>query len=627
MSHFQIHLFGTFQAALNGHVLTTFRSDKIRALLAYLAMEPNRFHRRESLAALFWPEFNDQVALRNLRLSLSRLRQTLDQAQDGVTLPPPESGPVVDDFIVVNHQEVKLSVDGRYCWVDVQAFDHLISACTNHPHLELNRCSACIGRLAVAVDLYRPQLMPGLAPGDTPEFDDWRQLQEEKRRQQVVLALQTLAAYYLALGSYGRAERYARQLVNQDPYQDRAQQQLMRILAASGQRHRAQQQYVYFYQLLQQELGVEPTTETTALYEQITSKQAVIGISALPSTGGNRMPSFLTPFIGRLGELEKLGSLLLDPAYRLITLMGEGGMGKTRLATAAAGRLGGHFADGAYFVALEAVGQAETGTAGDRAQLRHELATAMARAFGWQVGAEDAALANLLEQMRSKELLLILDSFEHLLPAADFVTTLLREVPRLTLLITSRERLNFRSEYALWVGGLSVPSHDRDRAAANYSSVQLFVEHADRTPGGFTLTPENLAYVVHICRLVEGLPLGIELAASWVGPMDPAQIADAIQQDSDFLVTTMRDVPARHRSMRAVFETSWRLLSPTEQMHLAQLGSFRGEFTVAAAAGSFGINHETLRRLCDKSLLRQVEPTVYRMHRLLSQFAAEKAVV
>jgi DNA-binding SARP family transcriptional activator/predicted ATPase len=626
MSHFQIHLFGTFQAALDGRVLTTFRSDKIRALLAYLAMEPNRYHRRESLAALFWPEFNDQVALRNLRLSLSRLRQTLEQAQDQMSAPAPERIPVIDNFIVVNHQEVKLSVDGRYCWVDVQAFDHLLAACANHPHLELGRCSACIGRLAVAVDLYRPNLMPGLAPGDTPEFDDWRQLQEEKRRQQVVMALNTLATYYFQLGSYGRAERYARQLVNQDPYQDNAQQQLMRILAASGQRYRAQEQYAHFCRLLQQELGVRPTSETTALYEQVNSEEVVGELSPPPFKAGNRMPAFLTPFIGRLGELEKLGSLLLDPAYRIITLMGEGGMGKTRLATAAAARLGAHFADGAHFVALEEVGQAQTGAAVDAEQMRHELAQAVAETLGRQVG-PDHAVTDLLQQIRSMELLLILDSFEHLLPAADFVPTLLRVAPHLTLLITSRERLNFRSEYALWVGGLSVPSHDHDRAAANYSSIQLFVEHADRSPGGFTLTAANLPDVIRICRLVEGLPLGIELAASWVGPMNPAQIADAIQQDSDFLVTTMRDVPARHRSMRAVFKTSWRLLNPAEQKQLKQLATFRGDFTVTAAAGTFGISHEALRRLCDKSLLRQVEPTVYRMHRLLSQFAAEKTMV
>jgi predicted ATPase len=200
----------------------------------------------------------------------------------------------------------------------------------------------------------------------------------------------------------------------------------------------------------------------------------------------------------------------------------------------------------------------------------------------------------------------------------------LREAPRLTLLVTSRERLNFRSEYALWVGGLSVPGDDHEPTAANYSSVQLFVEHADRTPGGFSLTSTNLPHVVRICRLVEGLPLGIELAASWIGPMNPAQIADAIQQDSDFLVTTMRDVPARHRSMRAVFENSWRLLSREERLQLARLARFRGDFTADAAAAAFAISHDELGRLCDKSLFRQVEPARYRMHQLLHQFAYEK---
>jgi DNA-binding SARP family transcriptional activator/predicted ATPase len=626
MNHFQIHLFGTFQAALDGQALTTFRSDKIRALLAYLALEANRFHRRETLAAIFWPEYNDQVALRNLRLSLSRLRQTVEQARNRAATSATGPEAAAGDFIVVTNHEVKLNVDGRYCWVDVQAFDNLLAACANHPHQELDRCSACIGRLAVAVDLYQSQLIRGLALDDAPEFDHWRLLEEEKRGQQAVLALQTLTGYYFRLGSYGRAERYARQLVHRDPYQESGHRQLMRILAASGQRHRAQDQYDYYRILLAQELGIEPAPETKALYEQISSEPSISHDSASPAVAGDRLPASLTPFLGRTAELEKLGSLLLDPAYRLVTLMGGGGMGKTHLATAAAARLTAHFAQGAHFVALENVAQPESDIAVDTETMRHEVAAAIAGAIGWRPEAEEDVIGYLLDRLRSSEMLLLLDSFEHLMPVADFVTTLLREAKHLTLLITSRERLNFRSEYALWVGGLSVPSHDHDPAAANYSSVQLFVQQADRTPGGFGLTDANLPDVVRICRQVEGLPLGIELAARWIGPMEPAQIADAIRQDSDFLVTLMGDVPARHRSMRAVFETSWRLLKPAERLNLAQLACFRGDFTAAQAAASLGLDQEQLARLGDKSLLRQVSPGHYRMHQLLNQFAYEKLV-
>jgi DNA-binding SARP family transcriptional activator/predicted ATPase len=624
MNHFQIHLFGTFQAALDGQALTTFRSDKIRALLAYLALEANRFHRRESLAALFWPEYNDQVALRNLRLSLSRLRQTIEQGRIPPAAPAAEPEATAGSFIEVTYQEVKLNVDGRYCWVDVQAFDNLLAACANHPHQELDRCSACIGRLAVAVDLHQPQLIRGMALDDAPEFDHWRLLEEEKRGQQAVLALQTLTGYYFRLGSYGRAERYARQLVHHDPFQDNAQRQLMRILAASGQRHRAQDQYRHYRLLLAQELSIEPATETKELYEKISSESSVSHASAAPTVAGDRLPASLTPFLGRTAELEKLGSLLLDPAYRLVTLMGGGGMGKTHLATAAAARLAAHFAQGAHFVALENVAQPEGDMDVDTETMRHEVAASIAGAIGLRPKAGEDVIGYLLDRLRSSEMLVLLDSFEHLMPVADFVTTLLREAKHLTLLITSRERLNFRSEYALWVGGLSVPSHDHDPAAANYSSVQLFVQQADRTPGGFALTGANLPDVVRICRQVEGLPLGIELAAGWIGPMDPAQIADAIEQDSEFLVTIMGDVPARHRSMRVVFETSWRLLKPAERLNLARLACFRGDFTAGEAAASFDIDQEELVRLCDKSLLRQVEPAHYRMHQLLNQFAYEK---
>ncbi len=342
------------------------------------------------------------------------------------------------------------------------------------------------------------------------------------------------------------------------------------------------------------------------------------------------LPIALTPFVGREAELAELARLLTDPASRLITLIGPGGIGKTRLALQAAERQAS-FAHGVAFVALAPVGSIEL------------IAPAIAQALGLAFSGAADPKAQLLRYLRDKELLLLLDNFEHLLDGVDLLTDILSQAPGVKLLVTSRERLLMQREWIVELQGLTVPDSDQSAGTDGASAVALFVDRARRVKSGFTLSAAESASVVRICRLVEGLPLGIELAAAWARTLSCAEIAQEIARNLDFLAAAARDLPERHRSLRAVFTQSWNLLSDQDRQVLRRLSVFRGNFSREAAASvvlsaepsqpALSTQHSALLPilvgLIDKSLLRREAASGgmegrYDMHELIRQYAGEQ---
>lgn len=327
------------------------------------------------------------------------------------------------------------------------------------------------------------------------------------------------------------------------------------------------------------------------------------------------LPNVPTPFIGREAELNSLRHLLLDDHCRLVTIVGPGGMGKTRLALDLTAALADHFADGAGFVALAAVSQVQ--------HLPSTIAASL------NIGLQGAT--DLQQQINAwlapRHMLLTLDNFEQLL-AQDGIVAWVRQLqavaPRLQLLITSRERLRVSGERVFELGGLPLPAPDRPLGQAD--AALLFLERAQQITADFVINPHNQASVSRICHLVEGMPLGIELAAAWVNVLTPAEIADEISRSIDFLARADRDMTPRHRSMRAVFDHSWRLLSEEERTVLMKLSVFRGGCTREAAQQVAGATLPILASLIDKSLLRksQSTPTRYTMHELVRQYAADR---
>jgi predicted ATPase/DNA-binding XRE family transcriptional regulator len=337
-------------------------------------------------------------------------------------------------------------------------------------------------------------------------------------------------------------------------------------------------------------------------------------------------PTPTSPLVGREAERQQLAALILGERARMVTLLGSGGIGKSHLALQAAADLASHFANGAVFASL--VGANTTAAA----------AHTMAEALGLPLRERGDPVQQLVEQMAGLDLLLVLDNIEHLLGdqedgALPLLTSLLQSAPQVRLLTTSRERVRIADEVTFELGGLPVPSGNAPGVVERSSAAQLFIRRARRVDATFTVTPANAPAILRICRLVTGMPLAIELAAGWVGALDCDEIAEEIARSMDFLAQSTRDAPVRHRSLRAVCESSWLLLAPNEQGVLARLAVFRGGFTRDAAAQVANAGLPLLAALIDKSLVQRtrsessallIDPPAYELHEMLRQFLVDK---
>ena len=327
--------------------------------------------------------------------------------------------------------------------------------------------------------------------------------------------------------------------------------------------------------------------------------------------------------VGREAERAALAERLRDGGQRLVTLIGPGGIGKTSLALRVAADLAGAqpFADGVAVALLAPIAAAA------------DAPLAIGAALGLSIHGAQPAADQLIDALRDRALLLVLDNLEHLLgqrEGATFVALIKRvlaEAPGVRMLATSRERLRLRDERVIDLGGLALPASDTSQRAERAAAVQLFAERARRVAGAFALDAGNRVAVARICRRLEGLPLAIELAASWMRALTPHEIAGEIERSLDFLAGDDRDLPDRHRSLRAALEHSWQLLDAAERHTLARLSVFRGGCDRAAAAEVVGASLPILSALIDKSLVRagaSAGVTRYSLHELVRQYAAER---
>jgi predicted ATPase/DNA-binding XRE family transcriptional regulator/Tfp pilus assembly protein PilF len=359
----------------------------------------------------------------------------------------------------------------------------------------------------------------------------------------------------------------------------------------------------------------------------------VAAVAALPSHPSVALPT--DSLIGRYDDLQRVRRSLLDDQRRLVTLLGPGGIGKTRLALQSAADLAPHFADGVAFVPLAPVSDAA------------DVVTAIAEAAGSPLPASQSPTDALLAFLHERSMLLVLDNLEHLLGPqhsdriSALFTHMLHHAPQVHLLVTTRERLRLREEWVIELGGLALPADERTGAIERAEAVVLFLERARQVSHDFALTPHNRAAVAQICRLLGGAPLGIELAASWVRVLSCEEIAAEIEHGTDMEMLSDRNLPARHRSLYAVMEHSWQLLSADEQYVLARMAVFRGGGTREAVAAVLAPDmpgaHPRLSKrlllpllaaLVDKSLVRRATDTNavtrYDLHELVRQYAAAR---
>jgi predicted ATPase/DNA-binding CsgD family transcriptional regulator len=324
----------------------------------------------------------------------------------------------------------------------------------------------------------------------------------------------------------------------------------------------------------------------------------------------HNLPADTLPFIGRVREINELAQQLTNEKFRLITILGAGGMGKTRLAIEVGRELIPHFSDGVYFVPLAAIISTE------------QIVMTIAEIIGFKFHSDKLPKQQLLDYLHNLHLLLIIDNFEHLMESGGLLNDMLHSAPQTKVLATSREKLNLAGEVVHSLSGLSLPTDVNSAASADYDAVKLFVEAAQRT--AIKINTDEMAVAARICQLLGGMPLAILLAAAWVDTLAIAAIEAEIKAGLGILEGNLRDAPTRHQSIQAAFETSWKRLSSHERRVFMCLSVFRDGFTRDAAAVVSGANVRDLQRLVHTSFIQLLPSGRYAIHELMRQYGAEK---
>ena len=588
----ELLLLGPLQISTAGKPLSGLVSLKAKALLAYLAAE-RRPVPRSTLAGLLWSDLPEEDARRNLRVEISKLRR------------------ILDPYLVFTHYEALFKSDDS-CRVDLYELQAYLEATVERLF------TFTPGQFRNMVNLFRGDFLSGLQVRGAPLFEEWQVLERERLRQAALVLLDRLVEAAVQQGDLESGLLAARKSLAIENWREQSHRQLINLLALSGDRPAALAQFEATRRILVQELGIEPGPETLALYQRIkagdfiplSGKAPIVQVSTPPPP--HNLPASTSSFIGRELELEQLGELFNTPDCRLLTLTGPGGIGKTRLALEFCWKMvtsGAPINDGLFFIPLAAVSE---GTF---------LPAAIADALKLP-GATDPK-QQLLQHLIEKQIMLVLDNFEHLAEFAHVLVELLQACPGLKLLVTSRHQLNLYEEWIFPLEGMSYPPPNDLSGWQETSAVQLFQQRARRANLRFSLE-NHRDCVVRLCQLLEGLPLGIELAAAWVNLLPCQNILGLIEANLALPEQQIRNLPARQRSQQAVFQYSWDLLSREEQNSLARLTVFQGGFSAEAAERALGVSPRLLASLVAKSLLRFSADGRYEMHSLLRSFASEK---
>ena len=545
-----IRVLGTLEIAIDDHLIDEFNSYKTRALLVYLALNQQQ-HMRRALAGLLWGDMPEEKAQRNLRKSISNLKG------------------LVGEWLIIERQTLRFDA-GKPHQIDSEAF------------------ASAVGT-DEAVQLYAGEFLKGIYIGDAPEFEQWIVRQRVRLQQQMVQSLQILGEFASDRGTYEAALTYGHRLLTLEPWREETHRMLMLLYARLGERSAAAHQYELCQAAMKREFGVEPTPDTLDLMRRI--KYAPLPAHNLPVSDER--------CVGYEQELAQIDALLRNQSVQLISLVGAGGMGKTRLALEIGKRIRPNFLEGVWFVDVTAITDPS------------QLPGAISAALDLQPNPSQPREAQLLNYLRDRELLLIIDNFEQLISGRQFLLKLIQSAPQLKIIVTTREQLRLRDEHVVYVDGF------RDIESA----VDLFTLIVRQLISDFD-SEQNREPVREICSLVHGSPLAIELAAGSAHFLPCAHIAAAVKNNLDVLESSMHDVPDRHRSVRAVFDHTWSSLSAELQHAFAHLAVFRGGFSLPAALAVCDVTPTHLSNLLNKSLIRRQGDRYY-THELLRQYAWE----
>jgi len=593
----QLSLFNEFRITLLPDREIPSRVKKQAALLAYLVLEDRTTHQREQLASMFWPDLESGDARNNLRVCLTRIRKNLQMGN--------ETG------ILTTRSSIGIDPNASFK-VDVQDFRECIKQTELHEHATRASCSQCHQQLTDALAHYQGEFLKNLSLDDCEYFEQWRLQLQQKLRSQAIDALEDCAEYLQNAGDYAGSEHFTRWQISLDSLRESAHRRLMRLLFFMNNRTGALTHYTNLTDLLLDELGVGPDTETRNLYAQIESGEfekpvQITAEDCVPDKPGN-LPTEITRYIGNENVLHLLSGHL--QRYQLLTITGLGGVGKTRLALQLGRRTQSQFECGVYFVSLAAL------------QTAREITAEIATTLSVEVDAGSNLIDQLHSYLRTRRILLVLDNFEHVMAARELVSGLLAATSHLKIIITSRQKLMISGEAAYPLQGLS-----RDRAASGdvSAAAALFLEAASRVRLDFEPNANDFSAIHKICEMVDGHPLALELAAGWLESLTCAEIAQELLRGSDILTSELADVPDRQRSVDAACQYSWKLLSDDEQHLFASLSIFSGSFDRAAVESITQASVAQLSAMVTRSLVQHLPAnTRYNLHGLMRQFASKR---
>ncbi len=625
MSILRIYTLGTPRVKVDDSEIHLPRKKSL-ALICYLALQKDAAP-RQTLARLLWDtprqvpappnQQGRDTALGNLRRALHDLTHTTGT-----------------QWFEINRANVRLQPENT--WVDVLEFSELadikVFPSTQEPAPA--RSDTSIRNWQKAVKLYTGPFLEGLHVR-ARNFNLWKGEQERNWEERLLLVLRNLAQALFARQEYEQALAYTTRWLQTNESDDNAHLLIMRIYAATGQRFKAMQQYRAYQQVLE-EYGVPPNSDIQNLYRQITGQDdSALAPSPHPPVpfrqkttqasrylkGASHFPVYFSPFVGREADISAIIARLQTPECRLLTVVAPGGTGKTRLAVRVGEMVQEDYPDGIFFVDLSRFAP--------KTHLYEALQSALLPEPPRSDVSGNSAADNLVHALDGKSVLLILDNFEHLTAQATYLPYLLSVLPSLTILVTSRERLNLHGEWTYPLEGLSYPDKGETPSSLiplckQYSAVQLFVNRARQNAAYFQITDQNREQVVRICRLTKGSPLAIEMCAAWI-PQFPCQvIADKLSNRLDILQSHDVDIPPRQRTYRASCDYSWDLLTPHHQEILCKLSVFRDVFDYKAVREIANVQLKDLRALADKSWIHPTSPGQYHLHALLRQYIQEK---
>lgn len=553
------NLLGQFEVLIDG-VRIDIPTRNAQALLAYLVLTAGQVHRRELLAGLLWPDSAEENARSNLRHELWRLRKALAGTGDSYILS--------DDLTIAFNSESNYTLDVA-----------LLEVVSPESH--------DAGALMAAVSVYRGELLPGF-------YQEWVLAERERLQAAYEARSARLVELLQAEGRWSELQDWATRWIAGGGWPEAAYRALMLSYVAAGDLPRAVITYERLCDQLEAELGIHPSEQTRQLYMRLKSGEPVLAHSPVAESrvvpdrdegasaptrlaSRSNLPQPLTSFIGRQKELAEVTDLLA--ASRLVTIVGPGGVGKTRLAIAAATDVSTHFEGEAWWVELAPI--APGVMAAEELVLQ-----AIARALQLPKASGDSLRTDLHDYLRQRTLLLVLDNCEHLIAAcASIAESLLREHPGLSILATSREPLRIPGERIWELSSLSLPyaaGTEDSEQILEAEAVQLFLQRGSDVVRHYDPSAAELSTIAQICLRLDGIPLAIELAAARLGLLSPAEIAARL--DSRFLLLTggQRTALPRHRTLLAAIEWSYDLLDEAEQTLFRRLSIFSGSFTLEA---------------------------------------------